>query len=84
MPKQYDPSPVQLCLALDAPKPSTESLKYMGKVLVFDCPPPQRFGQDQYRCTRCGVVWDVDEPVPPCQDIYRYRMGQNPDETLTP
>lgn len=27
-----------------------------------------RYGQDQYRCTQCGMIWDVDEPRPPCQD----------------
>jgi hypothetical protein len=33
-----------------------------------DCPREIRLGQDQYRCTLCGVVWDIDEPRPPCQD----------------
>lgn len=28
----------------------------------------QRLGQDQYRCGKCGLVWDVDEPRPPCDN----------------
>lgn len=27
---------------------------------------PQRFGQDQLRCTVCGIVWDIDEARPDC------------------
>jgi hypothetical protein len=29
-----------------------------------------RYGQDQYRCSKCGVVWDIDESRPAC--IMRY------------
>lgn len=32
--------------------------------------PAMRHSQDQYRCTKCGVVWDVDESRPAC--IMRY------------
>jgi hypothetical protein len=28
---------------------------------------PQRHTSDQYRCGGCGVIWDIDEPRPPCQ-----------------
>ena len=28
--------------------------------------PTVRHSQDQYRCTKCGVIFDVDEPRPPC------------------
>lgn len=28
--------------------------------------PTVRHSQDQYRCTACGVIFDVDEPRPPC------------------
>ena len=28
---------------------------------------PVRYGQDQYRCSFCGMVWDTDEERPPCQ-----------------
>ncbi len=53
-------------------------LKYLGVELVFDGPIGQtvnpctearwRMSTDQYRCLKCGVVWDVDEPRPPCQE----------------
>lgn len=32
------------------------------------CPPAIRLGQDQYRCQKCSMVWDTDEPKPPCGD----------------
>jgi hypothetical protein len=28
---------------------------------------PQRHTADQYRCGGCGMIWDIDEPRPPCQ-----------------
>jgi hypothetical protein len=30
------------------------------------CPLPMRLGQDQYRCTKCTMVWDTNELHPPC------------------
>lgn len=30
------------------------------------CPPPIRHGQDQYRCQKCGMVWDTNEDKPDC------------------
>lgn len=27
---------------------------------------PRRYGQDQLSCLKCGLLWDVDEPRPPC------------------
>lgn len=57
----------------------TEPLKYMGIEVVYDpsIPPDtvviacsaryNRLTADQYKCVSCGVVWDVDEPRPPCK-----------------
>lgn len=28
---------------------------------------PVRHGQDEYRCTTCGKVWDTHEPKPDCE-----------------
>lgn len=30
------------------------------------CPAPTRYGQDEYKCRTCGVIWGIDEPRPPC------------------
>jgi hypothetical protein len=30
------------------------------------CPPPTRYGGDEYKCRTCGVIWSIDEPRPPC------------------
>jgi hypothetical protein len=63
--KRYpDPSPPQGQLdlgpyALEPPAPSS--------ALTSTCDAGRtRHTQDQYRCPRCGVIWDVDEPRPPC------------------
>lgn len=39
------------------------------------CPPPIRMGQDQHRCQKCGLVWDVDEDKPACQDAEQTNGG---------
>lgn len=75
MAKQYEPSPVQLCLSLgDPPRYPTLDMETYSRVpLEIDhtdiCKfTPLRMGQDQYRCNECGLVWDVDEPRPACKD----------------
>lgn len=35
-----------------------------------ECPAPQRFGQDEYKCSGCGVIWGIDEERPPCQSTH--------------
>jgi hypothetical protein len=67
MAKRYDASPVQLCLALDAPVPTAALYKPL-KAIREDCASPIRFGQDEYRCRLCGLIWGVDEPRPACFD----------------
>lgn len=58
MAKQYNQSPVQLCLALNDPVPTP---------ITQTCNTyPIRLGQDQYRCADCGIVWDINEKRPPC------------------
>lgn len=45
---------------------------YKGTPLEYDCTagtePRTRYSQDQYRCSKCGLIWDIDEPRPPCQN----------------
>lgn len=31
------------------------------------CPGATRYGQDQYRCGQCGVIWSIDENRPACE-----------------
>lgn len=28
-----------------------------------------RYGQDEYRCPKCGIVWARDEDRPPCKGL---------------
>ena len=30
------------------------------------CPDPARWGADQYKCLRCGRIWDRDDERPDC------------------
>lgn len=50
-----------------AAEKARSTLKAQGGSLYAICPPAIRYGQDEYRCQKCGVVWGVDEPRPPCQ-----------------
>jgi hypothetical protein len=59
MTRRYDPSPVQLQLFMSVAPPP---VPVRGPL----CPVPTRHTQDQYRCAYCGLVWDIDEPRPPC------------------
>lgn len=38
----------------------------------------QRLGQDQYRCPKCSIVWDIDEERPDCQDQPTYTQREHP------
>lgn len=31
-----------------------------------DCPDPVPWGSDEYKCPRCGRIWDRDEQRPDC------------------
>jgi hypothetical protein len=33
---------------------------------TFVCPPPTRFGQDEYVCPGCALRWDTNEARPQC------------------
>lgn len=37
----------------------------------------QRLGQDQYRCPKCSIVWDIDEERPDCQDQATYTQREH-------
>jgi hypothetical protein len=45
------------------PEPEQGQLNFTLKAA---CPAPYHHTSDEYRCRRCGVVWGVDEPRPPC------------------
>lgn len=62
MGKRYEPSPVQLCLALDVAPPVPAPKPTRGPL----CPAALRHGQDQWRCRYCGIAWDIDEERPSC------------------